>query len=283
MQSIAAADALPFWSYIATGGVMPSEHARWLARHFSLIGLSCDGPPDVQDAQRPTMSGAPTSAIVERTAAVLADEGAARQIRVTVTPSSVDRLCDIVDYACDRLQIRSIRLEPAYTARREGAGGFRPDDADRFVDRFLAAASHAHARGCELALSGVRPHEIHGPYCNPLRQTLQLTPDGRATACFLNTGSADSIEAELAIGAYDGAAAAFHIQREQAARLQRRAARVPARCEQCANVYHCARDCPDVCVITEDAGEQREPGFRCRVQKRLGVEAILAMACAARV
>jgi hypothetical protein len=44
------------------------------------------------------------------------------------------------------------------------------------------------------------------------------------------------------------------------------------------NVYHCARDCPDVCLLTAGRERVEAPGFRCRVQKLLAHELIREMA-----
>lgn len=280
---VADEHGLPLWAYIATHGVFGQERARWLARHFTCIGLSCDGPPDIHDANRPTASGAPTSAIVERTARVFAEEGVEYHVRVTVTPANVHRQCEIVDYVCDHLRARTIRLEPAYDGRRTKAPHFETHDADAFVEGFLDAAAHARRKGCNLQVSGIRHHEIHAAYCNPLRQVLQLTPDGVATACFLNTGSRDPAEAEMALGRYDSETDTFVVDQGRVAQLRQLAARIPSRCQQCVNVYHCVRDCPDVCVMTANPVDELEGGFRCRVQKRLGREWILEMAQFAQV
>jgi hypothetical protein len=41
-------------------------------------------------------------------------------------------------------------------------------------------------------------------------------------------------------------------------------------CADCFNRYHCARACPDRCpAFGAQAAREREPGFRCRVQRLL--------------
>ena len=278
VAEVAGESGIPLWTYIATHGVLPESRARWLADHFNSIGLSCDGPPDIQNANRPTAAGAPTAAAVERTARVFADAGADYAVRVTVTRASVRRQSEILVYICDRLGARTVRIEPAYDARRATGSHLRPEDAAAFVGHFLEAREVARQRGCDLQVSGVRPDEIHGPYCNPLREVLQLTPDGAATACFLCTDSRQPDDAAMAFGRLDPLTGEFAVDRAHVAALRRRAARVPARCEACVNVYHCARDCPDVCVITAQEIDEAHEGFRCRVQKLLGRQWIKEMA-----
>src|SRR5207302_10028512 len=114
-------------------------------------------------------------------------------------------------------------------------------------------------------------HAVHGPYCNVLRQVLHLTPDRTATACFLSTSGGTEFGSGMVVGRLDEATGRFEVDHERVKEIRRRALRVPDRCHDCVNVYHCARDCPDVCPVAEpDSPRVEEPGFRCRVQKILG-------------
>jgi len=273
-REAAQEQGIEWWGYIATNGVLVEERVRWLAAHFDRIGLSCDGSAVDQDAQRPMMGGADTSEWVRRTARVLGDSGVDFTVRVTVTPQTADRQAAIVRYACETLGARTVRLEPAFGAGPRQHENFAPADAPRFVDRFLEARAVAASLGCEVGLSSVRLDEIHGPFCNVLREVLNLTPDGTATACFLATDGRTVEDAPLVIGRLDRRSGEFVLDRSVIDGMRRRATQIPARCHECANVYHCARDCPDVCpVLEDDHGD--EGGFRCLVQKRLG-EALIA-------
>lgn len=276
--AIAYDRGLPLWSYIATNGVMPAAKADWLAEHFSTIGLSCDGPQDLQDSNRPAANGAATSQAVERTAARLLERGATVHVRATITRAAVHRQAEIAAYCLDRLGARVVRFEPAYQAHPGSPAFFEPCDASLFVGHFLAARRLARARGAELHVSGVRIDEIHGAYCNPLRDVLQVSPNGHASACFLTADGDRSEDEAMSLGRYDPGSGEFVIDYPRARTLRQQAARIPSRCHDCVNVYHCARDCPDVCLITRDAPAIATPGFRCRVQKLLAHALIREMA-----
>ena len=269
------------WSYIATHGVLAESRVRWLARNFDLIGLSCDGPPDIQAANRPAASGGDTSRAVERTAGILNGENAAFSVRATITPETTARQADIVEYFHAVLRARTIRFEPAYSGRRRNGDRFRTADADSFVKHFLEAETTAKRRGCDLQISGVRLDEIHGPFCTPLRDVLQVTPDGKASACFLSTGSGDAADEAMATGGFNRNTGEFEVDTRRAAAARLQAARIPVRCRECHNVHHCARECPDVCLLTDDADEGASEGFRCRVQKLWSRHVIFEMAAAA--
>jgi sulfatase maturation enzyme AslB (radical SAM superfamily) len=261
-RSIASDAGVDWFGFIATNGVIPEKRAVWLAREMDLIELSCDGPPDIQDRQRPLAGGGPTSAHVERTARVLADAGERFQVRATITPETVDRQAEIVAYLHKTLRARELRFEPAYRA-----SAFRPGHAQRFVDRFLEAQREARTRGCDLSISGARLDEIHGPYCDVLRQTLHLLPDGSATACFFCTDGRSVEAAPHRIGGWDEARGEYLLDVEAIAAHRRKALELPAMCRDCINVCHCARECPERCAV-EDAPPE-EPSFRCLVQRGL--------------
>ena len=279
---VAAEHAVPVWCHLATHGAIDESRAAWLAGHIDDIGLSCDGPPDVQDAQRPGVTIA-TSALVERTARVLRESGAAFTVRATVTPESVERQEEIVEYARERLGARRIRLEPAYRGRGSSGTQFRPEDAPRFVTHYVRAAETAKAHGCDVEISGARPGAIHGPYCNVLRGVVQVGPGNVASACFLDAGDGVPQSDHLPVGRVLPGAGDLAIDHGRVEVLRRRASAIPAGCMDCINVYHCARGCPDVCLAT-GAGEAADGGwggFRCRVQRALTTWRVRQMAAGA--
>lgn len=258
------------WSaYLATGGIVTPEQARWLGEHIPHIGLSCDGPPDLQDRHRPLTGGAPSAAIVERTAQILAGSRARVTFRVTVTPESVHRQADTITYLHQRLGAEDIRVEPVYRLPGDSWPGFGADDADCFVEQYRYAEEAARNLGCLLSISGVRLDEIHGPYCNTLRGVLQVTPDGTANACFLHAEGRTPDARPLVIGGYGADRGGFRLDEERAAALAHQAGGIPDQCRDCVNVYHCARGCPDVCALRSSTMPPEEPGFRCRVNRRL--------------
>jgi uncharacterized protein len=277
-STIAHENGVSLWSYIATHGVLAEDRVRWLAGHFNLIGLSCDGPPAIQNENRPSAANTATSATVERTAQVLKSQAADYVIRSTITPEAVTRQTEILEYLCDRLSARTVRFEPVYDGRRTSGGQFQPKDADAFVSHFLKARTVAEERGCDLQLSGVHVNEIHGPFCNPLRQVLQLTPDGKASACFLSVGNDDVADNTMVMGRLDPITGTFLIDQERVALQRQQAAQIPAHCEECHNIYHCARDCPDICLLAGHSAPEASEGFRCRVQKLVARHEIFEMA-----
>jgi sulfatase maturation enzyme AslB (radical SAM superfamily) len=266
--------------YLSTNGVMPESDAVWLARQFSRVSLSCDGPPDIQDRQRPLRGGAASSAAVAATARVLLAETGRLDVRATITPATGSRQGEILLYLRDVLGATHVRFEPVYRAGPHQPPPFQPDEAIGFARHFLDAEAAACASGVDLSVSGVRIDEIHGPYCDVLRQTLRLTPAGTATACFHCTDPGEAASAGLEIGRLDPGTGRFALDPGRIAELRAEATRIPEACQGCVNVLHCTRGCPDFCPLCPASpAEQPGAGFRCRLYQRLAeawLDALLA-------
>jgi sulfatase maturation enzyme AslB (radical SAM superfamily) len=258
-----------WWSYIATNGLLSESKARWMARNFNLIGLSCDGPPDIQNRQRPTLQNKGTAKIVERTARIFNDCPIPFTVRSTITPATVHRQAEILHYIHDRLGAKEIHFEPVYSGWNTSLSGFSVADAGDFVAGFLDAQNMAVNLCCDLSISGARPNEIHGPFCNILRDVIQLTPDGSASSCFLCTDGNKSENATLSISSVNVSNTKFLIDFSRIAELRRRVLRIPIQCLDCINIYHCARECPKHCLVHEGDITIQSTGFRCSVYKNL--------------
>jgi coproporphyrinogen III oxidase-like Fe-S oxidoreductase/pyruvate-formate lyase-activating enzyme len=267
-RAIAAQADVGWQGFLATNGVMPEERAAWLGRELDLVEISCDGPPDIQDRQRPLAGGGPTSPHVVRTARALREACGRLLVRATITPETVERQTEIVAYLHEALGATEMRFEPVYRA-----AAFAPEQAEWFVRHFLQAQREARARGCGLAISGARLDEIHGPFCDVLRDVLHLLPDGTATACFFCTNGSAANAAGMAIGKWDDSRGEYTLDAERIAAHRRKALELPAACRECINVCHCARECPERCAVTD--GEPETPSFRCLVQRRLAEEWLL--------
>lgn len=273
VDRIAESHRLPIFRYIATNGVMPASRVRWLARRFDLVGLSCDGPAEIQSAQRPLRNGGSSTAYVERTASILHESDQRFHIRLTVTPCSSSRLEEITQYLCQQLQPQEIHIEPVYTSRRAEDGlTFTPDQAQDFVNHFLNAGEIARAHNIPWSMSGCRPQEIHGPYCQILSRVLHLIPGDGVSACFKSCDLERARQSHTWMGAFDienGLALdPSHLDDLRQTIL----GRLPD-CQGCLNRYHCTRGCPDFCPLQPSISAQADllavGSFRCRVNLAL--------------
>jgi sulfatase maturation enzyme AslB (radical SAM superfamily) len=265
---------LAIFRYLATSGTLSPVVEKRLATRFDLIGISCDGPADIQEAQRPFRKPGKRSSAwyMEQTARAVHAAGKPLHVRVTVTPTSMLRQPEIAEYICCQLKPKEIAVEPVYNlGRSKGSFAFEADQAEAYVKAFLKAQAVASRYGIRLSASGSRPGEIHDAYCHLWRDVLNLTPEGVATNCFALSRARDVQNRGLDLGGWDGSSSRFSIDPNRVETLRRTLSREPAECAACFNRYSCARQCPEVC-----RADSQEPGqgFRCRVNARLADAAI---------
>lgn len=256
-------------AHLATNGVVATGQALWLAKNFSSIGLSCDGPPEIHDLYRRRADGSGTYTRVEQTGKTILDAGGKLILRTTILPQTMHRQTAIVEHWIRNLGPGEIRFEPVYAVHGKAGLRFEAGQADEFVRHFLQAAHTAADLGANLKFSGVRLDELHGPYCNVLRNVLQLLPDGTATACFLGMETGSVAGHRAVIGRYDAIGKRFVLDEEKIRGLRRLSSVLPDRCVTCLCAYHCMRECPEICVVSDGPRPEPGGGFRCRVVRKL--------------
>jgi uncharacterized protein len=254
---------------IITNGVMQEEHVIWLCKHFNHIAMSCDGPPFIQDRQRPLKNGELSSPYVERTAEIINRLGVSMSVRATITPDTVEYQSHIVEYLYEKLSAINMRFEPVYEVWNRNKSPFKNKDASQFAEHFISAQKKAEKLGCNLTCSGVRLNELHRSYCSMFRNVLHLVPPDGISGCFFCTDS--SVRPELLTGNfYKG-----EIKINQELIDFYRHKPLPKKCSSCINIYHCSGECPEICSVTEN---NETEGFLCLVQKELALRWILEMA-----
>jgi pyruvate-formate lyase-activating enzyme len=277
--AVAAKHEVETFRYVATNGVLPEAKAVWLARQCDLVGLSCDGPAEIHDRQRARWDGRGTLHLVERTGRILREEGCPLHVRTTITQASLRRQAEVASYICQQFSPGEIHFEPVYLGgRTRTATGLGSQHADEFVAHFLQARAVAQSYGIPLLSSGSRPGALHGPYCHPFRDVLNLVPGdgsapGVATACFKLTRAAEIRARGGMIGELNREAGCFEIDEHRVQALCQQLDAALPDCIGCFNRHHCARECPDQCPLEPGAGSPAtwQPGFRCRVQKAIAL------------
>ena len=267
--SRAAADSarVRWLGHISINGQLDDAQAKWVGETFTHVTVSCDGPPDIQDATRPRRDGAPSSARLPGCVSAIAAGGAALEARVTITSANVDRLPEVVGYIAKYLGVRVIRLEPVFAPAPQTMLLMGPEELAR---RCLAACAAGPRLEAEVVLSSPDLTRLHGEYCEAQRQTLRLGTDGKAVNCLHGVGGA--FTRAVAFGHYDELTGRYLVDESAVARLCATAGKIPAGCADCINILHCTRSCPDAC------SDDRTGGYRCRFQRALAEAWILTAA-----
>ncbi len=98
-----SAEGLGLSTVLLTNGVAVTDRlARELASREISVMVSLDGMGEAHDAQRPTISGRPSSALVERSIDRLVTAGIAPHISITITRRNVGDVAPVVRFALAR-------------------------------------------------------------------------------------------------------------------------------------------------------------------------------------
>lgn len=252
--------------YIATNGCLTRTQIDWLAMNMDLIGISCDGPASIQKRQRTPVSNKYLP--IEEVCCRILEKGGRFDARVTVTRDTYLLLPEITTYLIEHCKAKNIRIEPVYQA---GDLGFKKEDAEDFFKSFAKARNIAGMNGISLDYSGVRMSELHGPFCDVLRNNIRLTADGLIRNCFcfmkfspgfiIGSISPDQTDFSWAV---------------DIGNMKQCASGIPEPCYGCINIYHCSRGCPDFCIseLADPVFRELVP-FRCRLHQMIAVEKIM--------
>jgi radical SAM protein with 4Fe4S-binding SPASM domain len=263
IENVGKRHGLGKYAFITSNGTYAPERYRWVARHFERICLSVDGPPSIHDVQRPFPDGGPSLALLKRTLAVLRDEGCVPVCRATITPLSVSRQVEAVDFLCADLGFTDVQFEPVFTIGDETGAGV---PCDLFAEQLMASRERARSLGCRLTYSGYRETTKHGPYCTVCSNVLLVDTEGKASACMFSNDS--SKKGFLEVGRYDEHADTFLLDHDRIDRLASAALSIPPECADCTIRFHCVKGCPDRCVLIDGKARLRN-STRCRINRLL--------------
>ncbi len=101
---------------VTNGTIFSPEIADFVTRHDMGFGISCDGPPDVQNMFRRFHSGRGTADRVERTIREALEAFSAVMVNAVYGPKNLAQLPRTVEYFSS-LGVRQIYLNPDFSAR----------------------------------------------------------------------------------------------------------------------------------------------------------------------
>jgi uncharacterized protein len=263
-----AARGLRMMSSICTNGIMSAEKARWLGRHIRNITISIDGPPDLQNRQRPLATG---GASFDRTAAtidLLEDMGTPYSFRVTATGFGQDRLIETYDYLTGRFHPAVVCIEPLYVCGRCHSSRCPPPAADGFVREFKNLLDHAGASGTPVQYSGGRLPHLGSAFCGASGENFFVTARGDVTSCVEVSCRSDPRASVFLYGRFDPATSSFVFDTKAYRELTRLRVREFESCKNCFARWHCAGDClakaPDMLQLREQRNS-----YRCRINQEI--------------
>lgn len=168
---------------IQTNGVTDENTLMWILKNKMEIALSLDGPPEIQNRQRPSVGKEKSNESVENTVKFLIKNDCYPSVRSTITQFSVNKQLEILEYF-KNLGIKNITFFPVNLAGRalkqESAYNQCPS-LDSFLKNLLKAVEIAEEYGVNLHSIYLAYEARQASFCGT--PGMFLTADGFATTC----------------------------------------------------------------------------------------------------
>lgn len=235
---------------VTTNGAYSETRCEWIADHFDSVVLSLDGPPDVQDRQRPKLGGGGSSAIVTRSARILSAGTCELILRACVAQESVGRMEETARWMGQEFVTSTVCFESLVPNPRSEEAGLAPPDPWEFARNFLLASRLLGAKGIEAVLATADLRSCRAYLCPVGRDALIVSPDGAVDACYLPCASWRGLD--LHLGSVHGPR--IDIDGESLRRVRSLSVLDERLCADCLCRYHCVGGCR----VGHDTG--RPPG-----------------------
>jgi radical SAM protein with 4Fe4S-binding SPASM domain len=243
---------------LQSNGMFSPAVAEWVEGNVDTLWISYDGPPDIQDRNRPTQSGEPSSKIVSEQIRRFSRCGRLQLgVRATVAPQDFSRLIEIVEHFYE-MGLRRVCLAPVYASTANNRGELSLGLVE-FARHFLRADQEARRLGLGLSTHLiVNFDEPVAGYCRACTPCPHLTTDGYVTCCDetpLGPEYLPGILQELVYGRWDPERRAIRYFPEAVERIRARNTDNLRRggCAGCDLVDNCSGGClPKNMFMTND-------------------------------
>lgn len=254
-----------------TNGVLSSEKLDWLAENVAHVSVSIDGPPNIQNAQRPMRNGHPTALAVERTVRFLETHGIDYGLRATITRRSCSQMVAILTYFWQLSSQTPIHLEPLFVCGRCRTSGVQAPRPTVFVRDFLKAREYALAKGKDISYSGMRFGAVSSTFCGAAGSNFAVTPNGDITSCYEVSLPHDPRASIFFYGGYSESTGKFEILDDRLRHLRSREINNLPGCRDCFLKYDCCGDC--LAKVHSEKGDMFRTGgsSRCVMNQRLSL------------
>ncbi len=254
--------------FAATNGVLNADQRRFVADHFTTVNVSLDGPPEIQNHNRPCVNGQGSSQTVEETLRYFEDRRFPYGIRTTITAETAPRILEIVDWILARFKPTYLHLEPIWWCGRCATSGIQKPSDKAFVDGFLAALGRSRELGVEIHYSGARLDVLTSKFCAAPGDNFTVLPEGVVTSCFEITELDDPRAAIFHYGRFQPETGSFRFDQQRLTALRRLSVEHLDFCADCFCKWHCAGDCLAK-VLNDSQAPQHRGSTRCKLNRAL--------------
>ncbi len=154
---------------------------QWLVHNGFLINLSLDGPPEIQDRNRPIYGGHPSSPKVINRLKYLSDLGATCHVRSTVlSAKDIDAICSFFEkFSC----VHTHALEPCSLAGRAKDNQLDISEETFYTEFFEKYSEYLFANPSRYKSSWFKPFKRTEGFCGAVYCNAIVHPSGTITLC----------------------------------------------------------------------------------------------------
>ena len=211
--------------------------------------ISCDGPKEIQDVQRPSADGSPNSDIVEKNIRFLATKDHMQVgVRATLCPNVINNQMLLVNYF-HSLGIKYINVHPACVSIEDDQDSIFKWDAIEFAKNFLQTHNEAKKLGIfynTLYITNFDEKTRHA--CRSTVPYPHLTTDNYVSCCdfgLFGPKYAEGPLQQLIYGKYDPNNDIIEYDEKKIHNIRSRCSEnlAKTKCKDCEYVCHCSGGC----------------------------------------
>jgi uncharacterized protein len=238
---LAARHDLRLYIDASTNGVFPESRLEFIGDYFGGVVLSFDGPAEFHDRHRPGFQGRSSFAAVEKTARLLSAMPLDLCLRVCITDDSVGEMENITRWMIEAFKPAVINFETLTPGPLAEAAGLKVPDPYRFAAHCIGAYRVAASMGVRAVYSAAETERARLSFCPVGTDAVIVSPDGRASACYLMPEDWEARGLQLDVGRF-GADGGVEIDATAVAAARRLPLDKP-RCRGCFAQWTCAGGC----------------------------------------
>lgn len=250
--------SIPVHLSMTTNGYYGQNKRQYIAKHLNSVLLSLDGPPEIQNLHRPSITGKESYSLVKESALFFLKNVKSFSIRATVSNHSVREMSDIVEFFHKEFGNQyHLVFEPLVPLGRAPANMsvVSEPSQEEFVKYYIRAKELGKRLGIEIRTSAANHKRLVTSFCGAMSiPSFTVTTKGIVTTC-----ERDSDGDNYWYGRFSSDKQEF-IFNEQRMGCNKTLIEMPDKCRDCFCKWHCAGDCPDVRTVNYD---------RCYVNKAL--------------
>ncbi|MHC1690654.1 MAG: radical SAM protein [Bacteroidales bacterium] len=170
------------YTIVTNGTLGTDDDWKWLLSEKFRITISADGPPEVQNYQRPYSSNLETSPILEKRLNFLTTEKAKINIRSTIIDSSKNNIEKICNYFRMFKCVKTHQLEPVSFAGR--GLSLSEDNLLTFYESYFEHYSkYLYSSPSRYKSAWFKPFQKSDGFCGAVYHNAIITHDGYVSLC----------------------------------------------------------------------------------------------------